>query len=160
MKRFSSPSVDKKYPLPRFRISLIKENRAAQPERPISSSTDADTLLSPYFHNLDREHFLICGVDAKHRIVGVNVVSIGSLCLSIVHPREVFKPLILMNAAAFLCAHNHPSGDSIPSAEDRDVTARLREAGNLLGITMLDHLIFGDIRYSFADASWPCGRSA
>ena len=88
--------------------------------------------------------------------LGVNVVSIGSLTLSIVPSREVFKPAILLNTSALICAHNHPSGDPEPSSEDRALTTRLRQAGDLLGITVLDHLILGDDRtYSFADRGWP-----
>lgn len=145
------------YSLPRFRVSLVRENRAAAPSLPISTSVTAAALLAPCFKGIDREQFVICGLDAKHRIIGLNIVSVGSLTVSIVHPREVFKLLILMNACAALCAHNHPSGDPDPSAEDRVLTARLRQAGELLGITLLDHIILGDDRtYSFADHSWPC----
>lgn len=151
----SSPAII--YSLPRFRVSLVRENRAAAPSLPISTSVTAAALLAPCFKGIDREQFVICGLDAKHRIIGLNVVSVGSLTLSIVHPREVFKPLILMNACAAICAHNHPSGDPDPSSEDRILTARLRQAGELLGIALLDHIILGDDRtYSFADHSWPC----
>ncbi|MEO6554690.1 MAG: JAB domain-containing protein, partial [Nitrospiraceae bacterium] len=104
----------------------------------------------------DREQFLVCGLDAKHAIIGVNIVSIGSLTLAIVHPREVFKPLILMNAAGWICAHNHPSADTTPSQEDRVLTSRLRQGADLLGISLLDHLILTDEGfYSFADQGWP-----
>lgn len=145
------------YALPRFRVTLVRENRAAYPATPIRSSVDAAALLTPCFKGLDREQFLVCGLDAKNHIIGVNIVSTGTLTLSIVHPRETFKPLILMNAAAVICAHNHPSGDPSPSAEDRTLTARLRQAGELLGITLLDHIILGEGRtYSFADQGWPC----
>ena len=94
---------------------------------PIRDSNTAVQLFRPCVEGLDREHFLVCGLDAKHRVIGINVVSVGTLTLSIVHPREVFKPLIVMNAAAWLCAHNHPSGDSAPSQEDRLLTKRLRQ---------------------------------
>ena len=98
---------------------------------------------------------LVCCLDAKNASIGVNVVSIGSLTLSIVHPREVFKPAILLNACAIIAVHNHPSGDPMPSPEDRTLTTRLREAGDLLGIRLLDHLILGEDRlYSFADHGW------
>ena len=111
----------------------------AGPRRPLHrclTSVGAAAILRPLFADLDREQFLVCGLDAKHCIIGVNVVSIGSLTLSIVHPREVFKPLILMNAAAWICAHNHPSGDITPSPEDRVLTSRLRQGAELLGITL------------------------
>ena len=154
--QYDQSSSQNIYALPRFRVTLVRENRAAAPSLPISTSVTAAALLAPCFKGIDREQFVICGLDAKHRIIGLNIVSIGSLTLSIVHPREVFKPLILMNACAALCAHNHPSGDPNPSSEDRVLTARLRQAGDLIGITLLDHLILGDERtYSFADQGWP-----
>jgi len=83
----------------------------------------------------------------------INTVSIGSLTASVVHPREVYKPAILSNCAALILGHNHPSGDPQPSREDRAITQRLKEAGALLGINVLDHLVIeADGRYfSFAD---------
>lgn len=91
-------------------------------------------------------------LDGKNRLAGFNVVSIGSLTASLVHPREVFKAAILANAAAMIVVHNHPSGDPTPSAEDIAITQRLRQAGELLGISLLDHVVIGDDRYvSFAD---------
>jgi len=145
------------YAVPRYRITLVRDNRVVPPSAPLNTSIAAAAILRPLFAGLDREHFLVCGLDAKHAIIGVNLVSIGSLSLAIVHPREVFKPLILMNAAAWICAHNHPSGgDPIPSQEDRVLTSRLRQGADLLGISLLDHLILTDERcYSFADQGWP-----
>lgn len=144
------------YRAPRYRVTLVCETEGTGPAEPIRDSSAAAHLFRPCFDGLDREHFVVCGLDAKHRVIGINVVSVGSLSLSIVHPREIFKPLIVMNAAAWLCAHNHPSGDVTPSPEDRLLTKRLREAGELLGITLLDHLILGEDRhFSFADEGWP-----
>ena len=144
------------YRAPRYRVTLVCETEGAGRAEPIRDSITAVQLFRPCFEGLDREHFLVCGLDAKHRVIGINVVSVGSLTLSIVHPREVFKPLIVMNAAAWLASHNHPSGDATPSQEDRLLTKRLREAGDLLGITLLDHVILGEARhYSFADEGWP-----
>lgn len=144
------------YRVPRYRIMLVCEQTTSGSSGNIDTSKRATDILRPCFSGLDREQFLVCGLDAKHAVIGVNLVSIGSLTLSLVHPREVMKPLILMNAAAFLCAHNHPSGDPTPSAEDRELTTRLSQAATLLGITLLDHLILGDEdRYvSFADQGW------
>jgi len=93
-------------------------------------------------------------LDQKNKMIGINTVSMGSLTASVVHPREVFKPAILSNAAALLCCHNHPSGAPQPSREDRALTTRLVDAGKLLGINVLDHIILGDGNesyYSFAD---------
>jgi DNA repair protein RadC len=146
----------KPYRVPRYRITLVCEDSGSPSPGSIQTSTAAAVLLRPCFEGLDREQFLVCGLDAKHAIIGINIVSIGSLTLAIVHPREVFKSLILMNAAAFICAHNHPSSDVTPSQEDRVLTQRLRQGAELLGITLLDHLILTDERsYSFADQGWP-----
>ncbi|HJT22059.1 MAG TPA: JAB domain-containing protein [Nitrospira sp.] len=143
------------YRAPRYRVTLVCEDAGAGSAVPVQTSAAAAALLRPCFLGLDREHFVVCGLDAKHCVTGINIVSIGSLTLSIVHPREVFKPLILMNAAAFLCAHNHPSGDPTPSQEDRLLTQRLRQGAELLGITLLDHLVIGDAGHvSFADEGW------
>jgi DNA repair protein RadC len=150
------PKPSHPYALPRFRVTLVRDNRALPPSSPLTTSVTAAALLRPLFAGLDREQFLVCGLDAKHRIIGVNIVSIGSLSLAIVHPREVFKPLILMNAAAWICSHNHPSGDVAPSQEDRVLTNRLKQGADLLGIRLLDHLILTDEHYySFADQGWP-----
>ena len=138
--------------IPRFRVSLVRETRGIYTEQKLSSSADADRLLRPMLQDLDREHFIVIGLDAKNAVIGMNTVSIGSLTLAIVPPREVCKPLILMNAAGFICAHNHPSGDHTPSSEDRQLTTRLKQAADILGIRMLDHVIIGEAdHYSFAD---------
>jgi DNA repair protein RadC len=134
---------------------LVCETTGTGSADPLRDSTSAAALFRPCFEGLDREQFVVCGLNAKHRVIGLNVVSVGTLTLSLVHPREVFKALILMNAAAWLCAHNHPSSDVTPSQEDRALTTRLREASELLGITLLDHLILGEGCYSFADQGWP-----
>lgn len=150
------PKPGNSYAVPRYRVTLVRDGRATMPAVPLLTSVGAADVLRPLFADVDREQFLVCGLDAKHCIIGVNVVSMGSLTMSIVHPREVFKPLILMNAAAWLCAHNHPSGDPTPSQEDRQLTTRLRQGADLLGISLLDHLILTDARYySFADQGWP-----
>ncbi len=140
------------YAIPRYRVMLVKESLAHSSPVKLRDSQSAYRLLVPLFEGLDREHFMVVGLDAKHAVIGINTVSIGSVTMSIVHPREVFKPLVLMNASAVILAHNHPSGDPIPSQEDRALTQRLKEGGELLGITVLDHVVLGEDRYhSFAD---------
>lgn len=154
-RQFNSAEIAGVYRAPRYRVALVCEE-TGEPSVVIQDSTAAASLFRPHFADLDREHFLVLGLDAKHRVIGTNLVSVGSLTLAIVHPREVFKPLILMNASAWVSAHNHPSGDVTPSSEDRVLTKRLREAGELLGITLLDHLILANENsYSFADQGWP-----
>jgi len=153
--RFEQPELALAYRAPRYRVTLVCEE-AGEDNVMIQNSTAAASLLRPHLSGLDREHFLVIGLDAKNRVIGTNLVSVGSLTVAIVHPREIFKPLILMNAAGWICAHNHPSGDVTPSQEDRALTKRLREAGQLLGINLLDHLILAEENtYSFADQGWP-----
>jgi DNA repair protein RadC len=138
----------------RYRVELVCESGDEDLEEAIlRTSTDVARVLRPMFEGMDREKFVVVLLDAKHRPTGVNVVSIGSLTATIVHPREVFKPAIAGNAAAILLGHFHPSGSPEPSAEDRELTKRLRDAGELLGIRVVDHVIVGDGKhYSFADA--------
>jgi len=94
-----------------------------------------------------KEMFLCLHLDGKNRIVCVDLVSVGSLNQSIVHPREVFKTALLSNAAAVLLIHQHPTGDPSPSSEDISITRRLKEAGEILGLKVLDHIIIGDGEY-------------
>lgn len=94
-----------------------------------------------------KEHFIVLHLDGKNRIACIDRASVGSLNQAIVHPREIFKTALLSNAAAILLVHNHPTGDPAPSNEDRDITNRLKEAGELLGIKVLDHVIVGNGQY-------------
>ena len=95
-------------------------------------------------HEQAEESFYIFTLDTKNKINGIFEVSRGSLSSSIVHPREVFKRALLQNASGIILIHNHPSGDPTPSREDLDITNRLIQAGDLLGIRVLDHIIVGD----------------
>ncbi len=99
-----------------------------------------------------KEHFLALHLNSKNRLICLEIVSVGSLSAAMVHPREVFKSALLSSAAALLFLHNHPSGDPTPSREDREITQRLQQAGELLGIRVLDHLVLGGSDFhSFAD---------
>jgi len=109
-----------------------------------------------YFHsefrNQRKEYFLALLLDGKNRILKRVQISEGSLNQSIVHPREVFSQAVRESAAAVILVHNHPTGDPTPSREDKEITRRLKEAGELLGIKILDHIIIGDGAFlSFAD---------
>lgn len=117
---------------------------ATGPERPIiSSAEDVNALLAPRLRDLDREHFVVVLLDAKNHVLATPTVSVGTLLASLVHPREVFKPAIKASAASLVLAHNHPSGQVQPSAEDRSVTNQIVEAGKLIRIEVLDHVIIG-----------------
>jgi DNA repair protein RadC len=89
-----------------------------------------------------REHFVAIYLDGRHRAIGHQIVSVGTATASLVHPREVFQPAILAGACAVIVGHNHPSGDPSPSPEDRAVTLRLAAAANLLGLHLLDSLVW------------------
>ncbi|MCB9868606.1 MAG: DNA repair protein RadC [Planctomycetes bacterium] len=123
-----------------------------RPGTPIRSAVDVARVVRETARSVRRESFYALLVDARHRVLGLRVVSVGSLSSAPVHPREVFAAAVREGAAALVLAHNHPSGDATPSAEDREVTARLRESGELLGITVLDHVVVGATTYySFAE---------
>src|SRR5262249_7224189 len=111
--------------VPIYRVTLVRESRLHCYHKQIRSSADASTLLHAYLADVDREHFVVLMLDQKNKVIGIHTVSIGSLSASVVHPREVFKPAILSNAANILLAHNHPSGQPQPSQEDRVLTVRL-----------------------------------
>lgn len=121
----------------------------------IGESRDLFQHYYPLLRDLRHEVFKAILLDAKHGVIRDLTISKGSLTVSIVHPREVFNLAVRESAAAVIFLHNHPSGDPQPSPEDRALTARLVEAGNILGIRVLDHVIIGDGRYvSFADEGW------
>lgn len=96
---------------------------------------------------LQKEHFRIILLDTKNQIIRIDEISVGTLNASIVHPRDVFKAAIKRNSNSIILIHNHPSGDPTPSNEDINITNRLVDAGNLIGIKVLDHIIIGDNRY-------------
>ena len=140
-----TPNPIRPYTIPGFRIALVREPGVKLAERPqIRVAAEAAPLLAQYIGETDREVFAVALLTIRRRVLGLHTVSVGCLTSSLVHPREVFKPAILAGSAALLLAHNHPSGDPEPSAEDIALTRRLMAAGHLLGIEVLDHLILGE----------------
>ena len=122
------------------------------PGRPvISSPADVERLLRGRIANLDRENFVVVLLNTKNEVIETSTVSVGTLGVSLVHPREVFKPAVRASAASVILAHNHPSGKVEPSREDREVTRRLGEAAEILGIEVLDHIIVGDGYFSMKE---------
>ncbi|MDB8565189.1 JAB domain-containing protein [Turicibacter sanguinis] len=125
-------------------IKMVKESSFLYQTRQILSPNDAYEMIKEQLEGLDREQFIIACLNTKNEPTNISVVSVGTLNKAIVHPREVFKTAILSNAANVIAFHNHPSGDTEPSQQDIQLTNRLYEAGELLGIKLLDHLIIGD----------------
>jgi DNA repair protein RadC len=115
--------------------------------RILNSPSDAASVLIELLENEPAEVFAILCVTTKHRVIGYHEVSRGTLDSTTAHPREVFKTAVMVNAASILLAHNHPSGDPTPSSDDVQLTRRLIDAGEILGIQVLDHIIVGDGRY-------------
>ena len=128
------------------RIKLVRESAGLYCNNYISSPEDAAEIAAKFFEDMssDREIFAVMLLNTKNRVIGINVVSVGSLTASVVHPREVFKAACLANATNIILTHNHPSGDPAPSKEDISITSRLVQAGRLMDIPVLDHIIIGD----------------
>ena len=123
---------------------LTKRKYRGRKPREIRGPDDVVAFLGRKLRREKREHFLVLLLNARHEVAGKDTISIGSLNASIVHPREVFKPAVLASAASIILVHNHPSGDPEPSEEDLAITKRLVEAGELLGIGVLDHVIVAE----------------
>jgi DNA repair protein RadC len=115
-------------------------------------SAEVYGLLGKSLARSRQERFYVVSLDARNRVIRKHLVAVGSLAAVVVHPREVFRPLLRDGAAAAIVLHCHPSGDPRPSVEDHDITDRLTKAGQLLGIIVLDHLVVGKEGYfSFRD---------
>ncbi|NQX45955.1 DNA repair protein RadC [Paenibacillus tritici] len=113
----------------------------------IRSPQDAAEILTEQLRYLQKEHFICLFLNTKNHVIAQETLSMGSLNASIVHPREVFRAAMKCSSAAIICAHNHPSGDPTPSPEDISLTSRLMQAGEIVGIDVLDHLVIGDGSY-------------
>jgi DNA repair protein RadC len=120
---------------------LTKRKYRGETPKEIRGPDDVVSFVGRNLRRMQREHFIVLLLNARHEVIGRETVSIGSLNASIVHPREVFKPAVLASAASIVLVHNHPSGDPEPSEEDLNITKRLVQAGDLLGIAVLDHVI-------------------
>jgi len=135
-----------------FRLAGAASARGIRVQGP----DDLAGLLVQELGGLDREHFLGIYLDARHRVLAVDTVSVGTLNASLVHPREVFRPAVGLQAAAVIVAHNHPSGCARPSGDDLELTRRLARCGHLLGIELLDHLVVGNgDLVSIREYGWP-----
>ena len=133
----------------------------------IREPANVAAYLRRRIHDDAREHFVAIYLDGRHRPIADCVVSIGTATASLVHPREVFRPALREAAAAVILVHNHPSGDPAPSREDREVTERLVEVGEILGVPVLDHVIVAERGYvslrqdeGLRETRWPASSAA
>ncbi len=145
-----SATLTERHTWRRVRLSLVRE-RADRPYT-MRCGGDVVALVRAFLRDDPRERFVAVYLDTRHRPIAVHDACTGTANGAAVHPREVFGPALQLAATALVVAHNHPSGDPTPSPEDRAVTERLRQAGDLLGINVLDHVVIGEREYfSFAD---------
>jgi len=124
-------------------LKLVREASTLYPTRKINAPEEAAALLEKFIGDSDRETVIAVYLNTKNEPVALHTVSVGTLSSSLIHPRELFKGALLANAAALVLGHNHPSGNPEPSREDLEITRRLAQAGELLGIELLDHIIIG-----------------
>jgi len=135
-----------------FEIAKRYGEKAWKIGEPLSGSGDVYAHFREHLASEPREHFYAVLLDNKHRKIRDVLLSLGSLTSSIVHPRDCFHQVVRHSAAAVIFCHNHPSGDPTPSKEDIEITRRLRDVGELMGVRVLDHIVIGKGRYvSFVD---------
>jgi DNA repair protein RadC len=130
---------------------VLLDSACPHPPLKIGNPADAFPILRKYGAKR-KEHFIALYLNGTHEVIREEVVSIGLMNRTVVHPREVFYPAIIYNSAAVIVAHNHPSGNLTPSPEDQEITSRLSDAAKILGIALLDHLIISSkAYYSFVE---------
>ena len=125
-------------------VRLFREGSLTADRKIVKTPEDVHQVMQQYFLDCPCEHFVVLLLSTKNHILAISPVSVGTLNASVVHPREVFQRAILANAASIILAHNHPSGDPTPSPEDIELTRRMVEAGKLLDIGVLDHVVVGE----------------
>lgn len=142
----------------RYRVCLVKDHAVSfAGNSNITNPAQAQAILKDLILTRgqpDREQFIVAMLNSKNDLIGFNIVSVGSLSATTVHPREVLKPAVIASSAAIILCHNHPSGDPLPSEEDRLITRTIIQAADVVGIRVLEHLIItmeNDHFYSFAD---------
>jgi DNA repair protein RadC len=136
-----------------FELGRRAATRPLARARPILHSRDVDAALRPRLRGQPREHFFAIALDAKNRPLAQLEIAVGGLTACCISPADVFRPLVREAAVSVIFAHNHPSGEAVPSDEDVRLTQRLCRAGELVGVRVLDHLVLGEAAYfSFLDA--------
>lgn len=128
-------------------LQMVKEKTLWYLDRKITSPADAAKIMRDFVGNPDKEILVLLGLNTKNEPTHASIISVGSLNSSIIHPREIFKIAIGSNSHSVIIGHNHPSGNTEPSNEDIEATKRLLNAGTLIGIELLDHIIFTSDSY-------------
>lgn len=128
-------------------LKLVKESTLSYRTNVIRNPHDAFEIAKEFIGDQDREHCILICLDTKNKINCIQTIGIGSLNSAIVHPREVFKIAILSSSASVIFAHNHPSADCTPSQQDREISERLKQAGEIIGIELLDSVIVSEENY-------------
>jgi DNA repair protein RadC len=128
-------------------LKVVRESSLLYKPRKIQGPEDAFELIRSFLEDADREMFTVIYLNTKNEPTAIHTVSVGTLNSSLVHPREVFKAAVMVNAASLILAHNHPSNDVQPSREDIEITRKLVDAGNILGVQVLDHIVVGSGRF-------------
>ncbi len=128
---------------PLYKVMLVHDSNLPLPSKAIKTPDDAAKIVSDYLRGVDREHFVGLYLNSANDLITLNTISVGTLNSSLVHPREVFKIALMVNASAVIVAHNHPSGNVEPSSEDLAITKQLLEAGKILGVPLHDHVAEG-----------------
>ena len=130
--------------IPIVRLNMVKDKEIEFAGRRMFAPEVAVECIRPLIDGADREYVIACGVDARHKPVYIERVAIGSADTYILSAHELFKAALLCNATGIFLFHNHPSGEPQPSADDKDMTTRLRLSGELVGVRLVDHIIVGD----------------
>jgi len=133
-------------------LNLIQERAATEDNFMTSPSQTFDYFRLFYAERQEREHFALMLLDSQHKVLECNIIFSGTIDGASIYPREIVKAALYANAAAVILAHNHPSGQPLPSAADRRITERIKSALALVDIRVLDHIIIGDSCYSFAQS--------
>lgn len=130
-----------------YRIQLKKISKHFEDNDIIHTSNDVVKIMNRFYDFDDREKLYVMLMDSRKKVIGINLVSVGTVDKVMMHPREIFKPAILLGASSFIMIHNHPSGDVRPSKEDIKLTDTIINCGNMLDIPLIDHIIFSEEKY-------------
>lgn len=147
MNQFMIQNIGSGYRVGIIHLEMVREERSLYGMEQFKNASETVETIRPLFEKADREMMVVMSLDAKNTPIAVEVVAVGGIDNCVIDVRNVFKHAVISNASNIICFHNHPSGIPEPSEDDKAITRRIKEAGNLLGIFLLDHIIIGDDTY-------------